>query len=67
VDGHVVRWQEHEELLRRFDADHQAMAGIVLRHGLELRLGPFRLSRLPSNGAEGVRSLLARLWAAGPT
>jgi hypothetical protein len=43
------------------------MAGIVLRHGLELRLGPFRLSRLPSNGAEGVRSLLARLWAAGPT
>jgi hypothetical protein len=66
VDGHVVRWQEYEELLRRFDADHQAMAAIVLRHGLELRLGPFRLSRLPSNDAEGVGSLLARLGAASP-
>jgi Sigma-70, region 4 len=66
VDGHVVRWQAYEELLRRFDADHQAMAAIVLRHGLELRLAPFRLSRLPSNDAEGVGSLLARLRAAGP-
>jgi hypothetical protein len=67
VDGHVVRWREYEELLRRFEADHQAMAAIVLRHGLELRLGPFRLSRLPSNDAEGVRSLLARLSGASPT
>jgi hypothetical protein len=64
---HVVRWREYAELLRRFDADHQAMAAIVLRHGLELRLGPFRLSRLPSNDAVEVGSMLARLRAAAPT
>lgn len=67
VDDHVVRWREYAELLRRFDADHQAMAAIVLRHGLELRLGPFRLSRLPSNDAVEVGSMLARLRAAAPT
>ncbi len=48
-------------LLRRFDANHQDMAAVVLRRGLELRPDPFRLRHSASQEAIQVSAFLSRL------
>jgi hypothetical protein len=61
AEDHTVRGAEYARLLRRFNANHQDMAAVVLRHGLELRTEPFRLRRPTSQEAAQVSAFLSRL------
>jgi hypothetical protein len=61
AEDHTVRGVEYAGLLRRFNANHQDMAAVVLRHGLELRSEPSRLRRPTSQEAAQVSAFLSRL------
>jgi hypothetical protein len=61
AEDHTVRGAEYAGLLRRFDANHQDMAAVVLRHSLELRSEPFRLRQPTSQEAVQVSVFLSRL------